>query len=388
MDLEIQRRENDLVVASFGRGIFILDDYTPLRSVTPALLDEEAHLFPVKKAWMYIESVPLGLPGKSMQGDNFFTAPNPPFGAVITYYLKDDLKSLKEKRHDAEGKAAKEEATEPPPYPSWDDLEREAREPEPAIILTVRDADGEVVRRLTGPAQAGINRVAWDLRFPHSEPVRLKPPAFVSPFSTPSQGPMALPGEYTITMEKRVDGVTTAIASARTVEAVPLGLGTLEARDKKALVDFERKVARLQRAVLGAVRATAEAQDRVDHLEKALMETPGADQELAGEIFALRNRLKDITEKLTGGGIRSKYNEATLPGIADRVERIVGSQWLSTSPPTKTNEEAYRYAGDAFSSLLPDLTALIERDLEGIEARLEKAGAPWTPGRVPRWSME
>ncbi len=388
MDLESQRRENDLVVGTFGRGIYILDDYSPLRLVTQELLEGDAFLFPVKRAWMYMESAPIGLTGKSMQGDNFFTAPNPPFGSVFTYYLEKDLETLTEKRHSAEKKAAKDEKVEPPPYPSWDDLRREGREEGPEILLTVTDMDGEVVRRVSGPGKAGIQRVAWDLRLPPSQPVRLKPPAFQSPFSDPPRGPMVVPGEYTVTLEKRADGVTTKLAEPRKIEAVPLSLGTLEAADKAALLAFQRKVARLQRAVLGAGRVAAEAQDRIDHLRRAAIDTPGTDASIFAEILSVQNRLKDIQESLSGDAVLQKYNEPYAPSIEERVERIVSGQWVSTSPPTATNHDAYRFAGEAFGKALADLQTLLERDLRGIEDRLEAAGAPWTPGRVPRWKME
>ncbi len=88
-DLAIQRRESDLVAATFGRGFYILDDYSPLRRA-PAVVDSATALFPVKPAWMFIQSSPMGGRGKASLGDAFFTAPNPPFGAVFTYYLRDE----------------------------------------------------------------------------------------------------------------------------------------------------------------------------------------------------------------------------------------------------------------------------------------------------------
>ena len=97
-DLTIQKRENDLVAASFGRSFFILDDYSPLRDVNESLLAQDAHLFPVKDTWLY---VPRDVVGNSM-GSNYYTAPNPEFGAVFTYYLRDGWTSLKEARKENE----------------------------------------------------------------------------------------------------------------------------------------------------------------------------------------------------------------------------------------------------------------------------------------------
>ena len=91
-DLAIQDREDDLVVATFGRGFYVLDDLAPLRLATDAVLEGEATLFPVRKTWMFVPATPLGLRGKSFQGESFLTAENPPIGAVFTYHLPDGLK--------------------------------------------------------------------------------------------------------------------------------------------------------------------------------------------------------------------------------------------------------------------------------------------------------
>ena len=172
-DLAIQKRESDLVVGTFGRGFYVLDDLTPLRHAKPADLDKEALTFPVKRALAFIPSTPFGLKEKAFLGETFYTAPNPPFGAVFTYYLKDEVKTKRKARLDAE-KEAEKKGTEIA-YPDAAALRAEAREEDPAVVLTVKDADGNVVRRLTGPVKAGIHRVAWDLRFPAPDPTSLKP---------------------------------------------------------------------------------------------------------------------------------------------------------------------------------------------------------------------
>ena len=156
-DLNIQKRENDLVVATFGRGVYILDNYTPLRTIKADSIKQESILFPVKDALMYIQSQPLGGRGKSFQGETFFTADNPPFGATFTWYLKDPLKTRKEKRQEAEKEAdRKKEAVG---WPSQTDLRAEDEEEDPAIVVTITDSSDRVVRRLSGPMAAGIQRL-------------------------------------------------------------------------------------------------------------------------------------------------------------------------------------------------------------------------------------
>jgi photosystem II stability/assembly factor-like uncharacterized protein len=387
-DMAFQKREGDLVVATFGRGFYILDDLTPLRVARPADLEKDEAVFPVKKAFAYIPSTPLGLKEKGFQGETYYTAENPPFGAVFTYYLKDGLKTLREKRLDAEKKALEKKETIP--YPGPDALRQEAREEKPTVVLTVKDADGNVVRRLDGPVKPGIHRVAWDLRFPASNPTSLKPgpSATENPFYDAPTGPLAVPGTYTVSFEKRVDGVLTPFGEPQTFEVESLGLQTLKAEDATALLAFERKTARLQRAVLGAIDAAEQAQEQLKAAKKAIDDTPEADAKLGAEARRIETALDDLLVSLRGDRVMRRRNVPTPTSTAERVESIVYTQWTTTVAPTGTSREAYAIAADAFEKQLATLRTLVETDLKGLEAAMEKAGAPWTPGRVPTWTKE
>ena len=382
-DIDIQQRENDLVLASFGRGFFILDDYTPLRHVDAERLEQDSILFPVKNAWNYIESYPLGLRGNAHQGDGFYAAPNPPFGATFTYYLKEGFETLEAKRQKAEKEKA--EAGEDVFYPSWDDLRAEEREQPPAVVLTVRDADGHVVRRLEGPTSAGMHRVTWDLRYPSYEPVNLQPFVWNNPFSEPARGPMAMPGTYEVSLALRVDGELTTLGESQTFETVPLGVATLPVDDRGALLAFQKETGELQRAVFGAVAAVGEARARLDHLERAIRDTPAADEALAKKALDIRNALADVMIELTGDATVARRSEPTPQSIVSRVGTIVQGHWASTSTPTQTQRDHYTYAAETFGPVLESLKQVIEVDLEGLEKDLEAAGAPWTPGRLPSW---
>lgn len=385
-DIGIQARDNALVAGTFGRGFYVFDDYTPLRSVDDATLGEEAVLFPVPRAWAYIPSAPLGLKDKSFQGDRFYTAPNPPFGAVLTYYLRDAIETQKEKRTKAE-KAIRDKGGDVK-YPTWDALRAEAREETPAIVITIADTDGNVVRRINGPVTAGFHRVAWDLRFPPSTPTTLEEPSGDNPFVDLPIGPMAVPGDYIVTIAKRVDGVLTPLDGPRSVTVEPLGSASLPETDRAELLAFEQKTARLQRAVMGAVDAASETGKRLDFLAKALEETPGAAPAMRDEAVALRNRLKDIQVSLSGDRVVAGFNEPTAPSIVDRVERIVYGHWTTTAAPTTTHRREYDIAASQFSGVLESLRALVETDLAALEKKADAAGAPWTPGRLPTWTPE
>ncbi|MBI3450544.1 MAG: glycosyl hydrolase [Acidobacteria bacterium] len=385
-DIVIQKRENDLVIATFGRGFYILDDYAPLRKITREALDQESMLFPVKPAAMFIPSSPFGLREKSFLGETFFSAPNPPFGAVVTYYLKDEIKTLKKQRQAAEKDAIKK--GDAISYPSWEALRAEEREEEPAIIITVTDDQGGVVSRLTGPVTAGFHRVAWDLRYPASNPTNLKPPTTDDPFRETVQGPLASPGTYRVAIAKRVGGKVTPLGDAQVFEAAPIAAGTLSVKDRAAMLAFERKTARLQRAVLGAVDVAEEAHGRLDHLKKALADTPGANPALADDLRALETRLKDLEIKLNGDSTIASHQEPSPPSIVDRIQGVVQGHWTSTAGPTDTHRRGYDIAASQFGEVLDTLRTLVTVDLKGLEDAAEAAGAPWTPGRFPTWKPE
>jgi photosystem II stability/assembly factor-like uncharacterized protein len=384
-DLEIQRRENDLVVGTFGRGIWILDDYTPLRKIDESSLAAGPAIFPIKSAWMFIESAPLGLRGKSFQGDAFFTLANPAVSATVTYYLDEELNSKKAQREKTEKKSEEDEA--PYRYPDFDELKAEEREEDPSITITIQSEAGQVVRRISGPTAKGVHRVQWDLRYPSFEPTSLQPRTLDNPFSDPVWGPLAAPGRYTATLSQRVDGKSVQLAGPVPFETVPLGTATLEAKDKQALLAFQLKVGRLQRAVLGSGRSLRELGERIEYLTKAQEETLAADESHATTARELSLRHQKLSETLFGDSTRARRNAPTLPSIGRRVGRIVGSQWTSSSAPTTTNREAYRIAGDLFGDALRQLKALAS-DVKAFEEEMERAGAPWTPGRLPNWEME
>jgi photosystem II stability/assembly factor-like uncharacterized protein len=381
-DVDIQRRENDLAVGTFGRGIYILDDYSPLREVSDALLEQEAHLFAVKDPWLYVESAPLGGREKGSQGASFYTAENPQYGAVFTYYLKDGYKTLREERREKEKETQKKGGDNP--YPSWDALRDEDREKDPAILFTIRDDSGNVVRRISGPVKKGVHRVAWDLRYPAPNPSSTSAGGPRPSWRRPPRGPLVVPGAYSVTMAKKVRGEITAMGEPRRFEVKYLGNTTLPASDRSAALTFQQQTAELRRAVMGAGRMLDYAQERLDHIKVALRDTPGATTEQMSQADALVVRLDDLRVVLNGDDTVSSRNEPTAPGISDRLSRVTEG-WTSTSAPTGTQQESYRVAAEQFSELLPELQRLIEGDLVALEEELERLGAPYTPGRMPRW---
>jgi hypothetical protein len=379
-DLAIQRRENDLVGASFGRGFFILDDYSPLREVSPEALEREAILFPVRRARLYVPRAPLGLRGKANLGGAHFTAPNPPFGAVLTYHLGNDLKTTKEVRRDKEKALAKE--GKDVPFPGYDELRTESREDEPAIFLEVRDSPGSVVRRVEGPATKGFHRVAWDLRYPPPDPTVLERPELTSPWESYPEGPLVAPGTYRVRLFEKVNGELSPLGEERTFEVVAVSDATLPAQDPTEVLAFRKRTWEARREALAADGAVDEALERLAYMEKALFDAEAAPAELWERLRALELRWKDAKERLSGDPIRARLSEPSVPGILDRISEVADNDWGTTYGPTKTHRDSFAIAERELEGVRDELRGL-ETDLRALEEALESAGAPWTPGRRP-----
>ena len=377
-DLAIQRRENDLVGASFGRSFWILDDYTPLRSVTEELLERESELFPVRKAWWYVERRTLGDRGKASQGDAFFTAPNPPFGAVFTYYLRDEIRTRKKARREEEKRV--EERGGDTPYPGWEALRREREEEDPAILLTVRDGAGEVVRRVAGPVTAGFHRVAWDLRYPSPGPWRASEndDAFEREFEV---GPLAAPGTYTVSMAKRVDGVVTELGPPRTFEVVPLREGALPGASADALRSFTRELAALRGQAQGALAAIDEALLRVGAIKSVLDRATLPDTTLDDAARAIERHLRDLRVRLAGDPEQGRQGAPGPVSITQRIDVATMGTRYSTYGPTATHRRAVEIAREGLTGVKAALERLLLTELPGLERRLDAAGVPWSPTR-------
>jgi len=381
-DLAIQKRMNDLVVGTFGRGIYVLDDYTPLRDLKPETLTQDVALFRIKDALMYIETRQYGLRGKGFQGEAFFTADNPPYGAQFTYYLKDEIKTKKQRRRDSEKEAEKKKAEAP--YPGQAELRAEGEEEAPALLLTVADASGRAIRTLTGPVTKGIHRVSWNLREPAAELPSPRPAdADDDLFSEEPAGPLVTPGRYTVALSERVDGVVTPLVSARefTVEAEKVE--ATEDAARRELFEFQQKVARLQRSVLSTLDTANELNTRVGKIKEAIDATPSMDKKWADAARSLERKNNDILRALRGDVVLQRRNENVPVSIVQRVGTIVGNEEGSLQRPPGTDVQAFAIASQEFAAEREKLRALVEVDLKALEAALDAAGAPWTPGRLP-----
>ncbi|MEJ2085382.1 MAG: hypothetical protein P8Y44_06855, partial [Acidobacteriota bacterium] len=329
-----------------------------------------------------LQADPLGPLEKAVQGDAFFTAPNPPFGAVFTYHLAQTLEERRESRRGRESELR--ELGEPVYYPEWEQLRAEDREREPRVELVVTDRDDRIVRRLAGPVEAGFHRVAWDLRYAPMKPVISLDEKDRAPWDQPAVGPMAAPGEYSVRLVKIVDGKLSEMGESRSFEAQPLAIASLGAEDRLELLEFQQGVAALQRAVMGINELAEKRSVEIDLLYKALVFGSEGSAEQLERLEELRSSLIDLRGALQGDQTISKRSEPTLPGIVSRVERVVGGFW-SSSAPTSTHRRSFEVASQQFDQLYGKFRQF-EADFEQLQADVDASGVPWTPGRgLPDW---
>ena len=388
-DAVIQPRESDLVLATFGRSFYVLDDITPLRNLNRETLQQEADLFPVRDSLLYIQSSRIGGRNQGFLGETFYVAPNPPYGAVFTYYLKDKYKTLKEIRQDAEKKAAKEHGSAYPalPYPTNDQLRDEAEERAPAIWLTVRDESGNVVRQIPGTNEKGMNRVAWDLRYPATTLPPAQPDELAAIFDFQPGGTLAMPGTYTVQLSRKVRDQWTNLSQPQKFRVYTEAEMGINPESLAELHKFQRKLSRLDRAAAAAVAYGNEMNTYLGAIQRALAQTPADTLELRQETDALDRDLTKLMISLRGDRALNELNEQTPTSIMSRIRDIASDERLSSSAPSATHTAQYEIASSEFGDALKQLKALAAR-FETLQERVEKAGAPWTSGRLPEWEAD
>jgi photosystem II stability/assembly factor-like uncharacterized protein len=378
-EIAIQKRENDLVLGTFGRGVYIVDDYSPIRSATPAMLNAPAASYPVRDAVLYVPTQQYAMPGKGFQGEMFYSGENPPFGAIFTYQLKDGVKTLKEKRVEAE--QAAEKAGRPIHYATAEELRAEASEEAPAILLTVTSAAGAPIRVLTGPVDKGLHRVAWDLRGPAHELPPNRPLGEVEElFNTPLVGPYVTPGEYTVALSQRVGGVVTPLGSPATFKVVLDPQAAQAAADQNARWQFDEKLQALRRDISGSLELANSTSARLKAIVKALDATPAAPRALHDRAREMQRRLDAILVALRGDRSLGSRSVPTPVATSERVNTISDELFRTLARPTGTHEQQYQIALDLFGPERSALRQLVDTDLPAIERELERLGAPY-PGR-------
>jgi photosystem II stability/assembly factor-like uncharacterized protein len=376
-DMVIQERENDLVLATFGRGFYILEDYTPLRSINKSIMSSKAHIFEVKDALMFVETG-----GKYGQGSTYYAAKNPDFGATFSWWMNEKPKTLKDIRKEKEKELFKK--GERIPQPTLAELKAEENEIDPYLVFTIADESGSVFRRLYTKPSKGLNRLNWDLRYAGTSPLRNRDGKF-DPFSSGGSGMFVMPGNYSVSMAMVAGGETTDLAGPTPFKAVVLNNTTLPAPDREALVAFQRQVSELTRKVQGTNRFANELSEKLYTMMQAVHQTPAASPQLKADIYRLTLKVNDILFAFNGETPKASREEIppSPVSINERLGNLTYAFYRSTSAPTSTQRRSYDIINDEFPALHAQLKQITEVDLPAIETEMEKAGVPYTSGRLP-----
>ncbi|MEC9091752.1 MAG: glycosyl hydrolase [Planctomycetota bacterium] len=343
-DIEIQESEDDLVLASFGRGFYILDDYSPLRTLSEKTL-EKNEIFPIRKGKMYAEVAPLAVGRRAFQGANFYTAPNPPYGTTISYHLKESLKTKKSERKSKEAKLSTN--GKDVPYPSWEAFKAEDREESGRVYITIRDESGTAIRRIQAASSKGMHRTQWDFR--HAD------------FGQGGRGPLAIPGKYTAEIHMLDHGKETQLVPATGFEIEPLRFGDMAPLDRVAIVAFAKKAQQIAKQVSKSQADLATAEKDLTDLVTELKSDPLADQGQLAGLRELKLELMDISEIFSGDPTRRRRNESSLPGLSARLRTMMQGAMGSTEGPTETHKAQYSIVQSQFIEANKRLQAVISK---------------------------
>jgi photosystem II stability/assembly factor-like uncharacterized protein len=386
-DIAIHEGLDDLVVATFGRGIWVLDDYSGLRALNAQMLRAEATMLPTRAAYLFLQDSPLGGNGVSFQGASHYYANNPPVGATFTYHLRAAYRSARQQREQREQGLNRSGADVP--FPGWEALKREQEEEAPSVEVEITDARGVVVSRFNGGNSAGTNRVTWNMRWPAVTPVGgAAPGGFgggggggggAGGGAQGGQGPYVVPGTYKVQLFKRVAGARSAITQPMDFEVRLLPNAPVTVADRQAAVEYQQRAQSVQRVVLGMNSTMAEVSTRLDALQQAVQRITRPTT-LDAEVRAASAKLRGIREQLSGDNTPGRYSEPTMTSLVGRMQRAA-SFGETLGVPTKTQQEQLEIVAREFSAIKTSLDAFIANDLARLEREAEAQGAPWTPGR-------
>ena len=364
-DIDVQRRENDLAIATFGRGFYILDDYSPLRHLSKETLEKPAAILPVKDGLVFHTANPLGYGPPGFMGASYFMAENPPMGAVFTVHVKDVPKSLKAQRQEKEKSGVTG-------YPSAEAIRAEDQEEKAYHLYVVYDSNGKEVRRFSQAAAKGIQRVVWDGELGRmdgssrgSEPITTAPGAHFAP-----------EGTYQVSMYQLVNGVGSLLAGPVSFRLNHLKNGTTHPTapaDEAARNAFWADANKTTQSLESVERTFRVLKEHVVELKAGLRNTPGASLETLAEARKLEVQLAAWGIELYGDGSMSKREFETAPGLTDRMGNATWGSWSHRSAPTSTMVGDLAAVKTGVAALAPQLAAAWA-SLKKLDAELVKAG--------------
>lgn len=340
-DLTIQERESDLVVATFGRGFYVLDDYSALRELSEEVEKKDAHLFDVSDALLYFPARNL-----SYQGSVNFRSRNPDPAATFEYYVKKGYETLKQKRVKAYKKALK--ANNDVPYPTEDELRAERTESKPTLVFTVYDSSNNIMRKIIRPLRAGYGTVSWNLSY------------------LTNRGTKVPPGTYKVAIDKNENGVYTRLAEPKSfkVTTMPNALGN---PNYEANFNFVKNVNKLSLQIASARGKITDMNNRLQNIKSSLSSLPVESSALETKVNTIQKEIDNVAKVLTGG-FGAKNSASGRLGFAQFATRS------AQVDVTGAQKEQYQLAKGAYDQQISSLNNLFNNKVPALEKEFENAG--------------
>ena len=368
-DLVIQKRENDLVAASFGRGFYVLDDYSALREMTPKALNAKGKLFQPRSAKWYIPRSNLGNTGADL-----YIAKNPDFGAIFTYHLADDFSSLKKERKKREKALNKKGANIP--FPGYAALDEENNESAAKVWITIKDTDGNIIRHLQEKAKKGTHRIAWDLRHTSTQAIN---PKRSNRSRWNNGGPMVTPGQYIAQLSLEKDGIVSATGEEVVVDVQPIREGVLKGVDYATLDNYRKELIAVQNDLQHLMDQFDQAETTLKGLKMAVSKTPAAPASFVKDLFKIEKDMTALMRKAEGSPARDEIGERNPPTIQNHMRSAY--RGLSTTyGPTPLHRKSLAIAKEMLEELQPEIERISKTTLPDLSERFKQAGAPYILG--------
>ena len=358
-DLAIQKRENDLVLATFGRSFYVLDDYSALRDLDSELMKKDGYIFKPRKALQYNQIYG----GTSSDGGQTYYAKNPEYGANIKFYVKDAPKSLKQKRK----KTEKENMS----FVGWDALDNEMSEQKNQSILVIKNKNGDVVSKISNPLKKGITNVNWSLS--SSIPTTVKSGSK----SRYSSGvyTQAKEGKYDLFLYTRINGVVSEVAGPVELEVEKIRRGTLQNPLSDQHDSYYKKLAEAFTKVELLEHKIEKASDRVDTYQSVLMRLKNNISKSSKLVFDLVEMKNKLERKIGGSESKKEVGEKDNLTIYDRLWSARGGWYPNSYGPTALHMRSYDIAKKMLDRLEPEISNYLSK-VDEVGKILEEAGAP------------
>jgi len=362
MDMAIQKRENDLVLGTHGRSVFVLDDYSALRGLNNDGLKKRLQILSATPGQQYVARA---TPSTRFTGSGEFRAPNEPYGVILTYVASGgDLPHPKEEKEHARKQALRAEASDEKKSADDDDSKP------PKVQVTVSDSSGKVVRRFSKPVTQGVNRLNWDLTHDGVRPMPgPKPP---EPDADLPAGVEVPPGTYRISLSLGQGDEQNESATDVTVLADPRP-GISQA-DRVANYESMLALQDLQETAVSAVERIVGVRKDLETLNGLIAKQDEAKvaslKEQAGD---LQEQLKELELRFrvlpeTRGYVYDENKVATRIGMA---QFYVGS---SLDAATPASNAFVQLAQNELDSATAELNAFLAGPLAKFRADVNAAG--------------